>query len=335
MITGMRQGLSQKSALIIFIVLMVFIIGQGTWWVIFMAQVTDEKVEMASQLGGDPEFVEEIHEQEIARQIMLGLEGSVFLIVLLVGIWLIYRALVKTEQLKKHQQNFLMAVTHELKTPLASMKVYLDSLQSDKIPEQKKKAVFPRVKNDIARLERMVEDMLEAGRIDRHSYHIRRERVDLSQLVARAADQIEQTVTTVPLELSREIEKGVCINADPVVLRRAIDAVLDNALKYHDGRKIDITVRLNTGQDVAELSIADKGVGLNPKECQAVFDRFYRVGNELTRTTQGTGLGLYLCREMIRGHGGEVIARSRGPRRGTQIVITLPLEICDEDDSTG
>lgn len=324
----MRYGLSQKSALVIFIILMVFIIGQGTWWVVFMAQLTDEKVDMAAQLGGDPAFVEEMHQQEIARQIMLGLEGSVFLIVLLIGIWLIYRALVKTEQLKKHQQNFLMAVTHELKTPLASMKVYLDSLQSEKIPEEKKRAVLPRLKNDVSRLESMVENILEAGRIGRNAVHINRERVNLSELVEQAAEQTTNAVSTVPISLSREIEKDVCMNADPVVLRRAIDAVLDNALKYHDGKRIAITVRLVTDRGKAVLTIADQGVGLERQECEAVFERFYRVGNELTRTTQGTGLGLYLCREMIRGHGGEVTARSEGLNKGAQFTITLPLEEC-------
>ncbi len=324
----MRQGLSQKSALVIFVVLMVFIIGQGTWWVIFMARLIDEKVDMAAQLGGDPAFVEEMHRQEVARQIMLGLEGAVFLIVLMIGIWLIYRALLKTEQLKKRQQNFLMAVTHELKTPLASMKVYLDSLQSEKIPEDKKRAVFPRVKNDVARLEGMVENILEAGRIGRNAYHINRERVNFSELIDRAAAEAQRTPSTVPISLSREIEEDVCIEGDPVVLRRAVDAVLDNALKYHDGKQIDIAVRLVTGNGKAELSIADRGVGLERQECKAVFDRFYRVGNELTRTTQGTGLGLYLCREMIRGHGGEVTARSEGLHKGARFTITLRLEDC-------
>lgn len=324
----MRHGLSQKTALVIFIVLTVFIIGQGTWWVIFMAQLTNEKVEMAAQLGGTPDFVEQMHEQEIKRQIMLGLEGSFFLIVLFIGTWLIYRALVRTEQLKQHQQNFLMAVTHELKTPLASLKIYLDSLQSEKISPEKKLSIFPRMKSDVSRLERMVEDILEAGRIGRDTYHINPERVDLSTLVERAADQAQQSVSTLPIKMGRDIQKGICIQGDPTVLKRAIVAVLDNALKYHDGKTIMIHVGLSVNHDKAELVIADEGVGLERQECEAVFDRFYRVGSELTRTTQGTGLGLYLCREMIRGHGGEVTARSEGLNKGTQFTITLPLEKC-------
>jgi signal transduction histidine kinase len=324
----MRHALSQKSALVVFIVLLVFIIGQGTWWVVFMAQLVDEKVDIAAQLGGDPAFVEAIHEQEIARQIMLGLEGSIFLIVLMIGIWLIYRALVKTEQLKRNQQNFLMAVTHELKTPLASMKVYLDSLQSDKIPPEKKQAIFPRVKNDVTRLENMVENILEAGRIGRAAYRLNRERVNFSDLVHQAADRAQHAVVRVPVKLSREIEEGVCIHGDPAVLKRAVDAVLDNALKYHDDRQVTIDVRLAADSKRAVLTIADQGVGLERQEYEAVFDRFYRVGNELTRTTQGTGLGLYLCREMIQGHGGTVVARSDGLQKGTRFVITLPLEDC-------
>ncbi|MBD3257563.1 hypothetical protein GF377_03945, partial [candidate division GN15 bacterium] len=126
----MQISLSTRTALIIFIVMVVFIIAQAAWWVIFMAQLVDEKVEMAESLGASPGYVEQIHQQEIRRQIMVGTEGTVVLLLFLVGIWLIYRALVSADRTQMQQENFLMAVTHELKTPLASLRLSLDTVES-------------------------------------------------------------------------------------------------------------------------------------------------------------------------------------------------------------
>ncbi len=327
--------MSSKRALIIFIALVLFVIAQSVWWVVFMARLVDEKVDIATELGGSPDYVEAIHQEEITRQVMLGTEGVVFLVVVMVGIWLIYRAFLKTEQLKTLQQNFLMAVTHELKTPIASLKLYMDSLESPKIPEEKKATILPRMKQDALRLESMVENMLQAGRLDRHAFRITLEPLDLSDLVTSALDTWRQMPTDVPLEIKENVSPHVTVRGDRVALKRAIDAVLNNAMKYHDGESIAIRVTLTVNGVEARLSIRDMGIGLEKKDTEAVFERFYRVGPELTRTSQGSGLGLYLCREMIRSHHGSIVARSGGPGSGTEFVITLPADGNDEDDTTG
>src|SRR5512140_2238956 len=175
--------LSPKSALALFSFMVIVLMAQALWWVVFMARLVGEKVDMAQQLGGSPAFVAQIHQEEIKRQMMVGTEGIFFLLLVLLGAWLIYRALVKSEELKFHQQNFLMAVTHELKTPLASIRIYLDTLQSPKIDPAKKEKVIPRMKEDIDRLGRLVENILDAGRFERHGYHLNRANLDLSALV--------------------------------------------------------------------------------------------------------------------------------------------------------
>jgi len=321
------RRLSQRTALWIFILLVIFILAQAVWWIVFMAELIDEKVEMAQELGGSPEFVENMHQQEIGRQIMIGLEGVVFLVFLLAGVWLIYRSLVRTQQLKRHEQNFLMAVTHELKTPLASLKLYLDSLQSPKIADEKKREVIPRMKQDVNRLERLVEDILQAGRFDRASFQLQKEPLDISALVQAVVDERRSLPSDIPVRTKAEVQPGLMIFGDPAALRRAVDAVLDNAVKYTaDSESIDVTVKLTGGAGQARLVVADNGIGLQRGELSRVFDRFYRVGSEMARATRGSGLGLYLCREMVRMHGGEVVARSEGLGRGAEFEITLPLK---------
>lgn len=321
------SSLSPRTAFITFVVMVVFVVALAAWWVVLMARLADEKVDIAEQLGANQEFVEQLHQEEITRQIMLGSEGSVFLLTVLLGIWLIYRALHQTEVLRRRQENFLMAVTHELKTPLASMSVYLDTLQSDKIPSAKKQAVVPRLQQDLRRLERLVEDILEAGRFETGEFKPNRQRVDLGALLNSSAERlIDYAGTAAAVKLKREIESEVWVNVDTPIISRAIGAVLDNAVKYSGRSDAEIRISLRRHQHRAVISIRDNGAGIAQNELESIFDRFYRIGHELTRAKGGTGLGLYLSREMIRAHGGNVVARSLGPGHGAEFVITLPLD---------
>jgi len=319
------RNLSPRAALTMFVALVVFVLAMATWWIIFMAKLTNEKVEIARKLGADAEFLEELHRQEIVRQIMVGSEGVVFLLLVLLGVWLIYRSLRQAETLRRRQENFVMAVTHELKTPMASVGVYLDTLQSEKISLEKKTQVIPKMKNDLHRLERLVEDILEAGRFEAGESRLNLQPVDLGALLHTLADGLAERHDTGAVKVVRHFDAGVELIADAAVIGRAIGAILDNAVKYAGGQSPDITITLNRNGRNAEIVIADKGVGIQKQELELIFERFYRVGHEMTRASRGTGLGLYLCREMIRAHGGEVLARSEGVGHGTEFTVTLPL----------
>jgi signal transduction histidine kinase len=314
--------LSSKSALALFLFMVLVAVALTVWWIIFMAQLVDEKVELAQQWGAPPEIIEQIQKQEIRRQVMLGMEGVFLILLILLGGWLIYRALVKTEELKFHQQNFLMAVTHELKTPLASIKLYLDTLQSPKIESTKKETIIPKMQEDVTRLEHLVQNILDAGRFERSGYQLNRTELDLSALVEERVDALRNVHTTLPKEVKADIHPGISIFGDRVAIARAIDAILENSLKYHNG-EIHLEIRLSQQQKRIVLNITDKGIGFDRKDARAIFERFYRVGDEMTRSQSGTGLGLYLCREIIRAHGGKVVARSDGPGKGAIFTIIL------------
>ena len=288
-----------------------------------MARLVGEKERMAIQLNATPQFVELMHQQETQRQIMVGLEGLFFIIVFAVGIWLMYRAVVRTEELKFHQQNFLMAVTHELKTPLASMRIYMDTLQSPKISPEKKQEILPRLKEDATRLEKLVQNILEAGKFERQGYRLNPEQFNLSRLITERAEALDRLPMEIPKKIETDIHEGIEISGDAPALGRAIDAILENSLRYHDQKQITVSVKLRTESGKVRIEIADGGIGIAKKDLVQIFERFYRVGDEMTRKTSGTGLGLYLCREIIRAHGGTVMAESDGPGRGTQFIVLL------------
>ena len=292
-----------------------------------MAKLVDEKVEMAQQFGGDQEFVNRLHEQEINRQIMLGSEGVLFLCIIIFGAWLIYRALVQTEAMKTRQDNFLLSVTHELKTPIASLRIYLDTLESSKIAEERKRKVIPRMKQDAVRLERMVSNILEATRFDHQKYQLDTTESNLSRMVEQALSDLDGIAEDYPRFVTAGIQPNIFAEVDPKAFRRAIDALLENCLKYHDGKQIQINVELIQNKNKVTLTVSDQGIGFDPKESEVLFDRFYRVGSEMTRSADGTGLGLYLCREIIRAHGGDVAAKSDGTGKGAQFTIELKGKI--------
>ncbi|MDH4157505.1 MAG: HAMP domain-containing histidine kinase [candidate division Zixibacteria bacterium] len=329
------ESLKHKKDLILFLSLTVVILAQAVWWIILMARLVDEKVDLATLFGADESFVETLHQQEISRQMMVGMEGIFFLVLVLAGAWLIYRSLLKAEELKAHQQNFLMAVTHELKTPLASLQIYLETLRSPKIPEEKKAAIIPRMKQDVQRLEKLVENVIDAGRFERHGYQLKKERVNLTALLERSLQNLRHLPLEKPLEITQDLAPEVVFYGDPKALDRAFNAIFENCLKYHDKEAIVLKVTLKAEARSIRLSIADNGMGLKKSDTSRIFGRFYRVGDELKRSRPGTGLGLYLSREIIREHGGDVSAHSEGLSKGTTFLINLEAEGINEDDTIG
>lgn len=326
--------LSPRKAFWLFFTMVVTALAQAVWWIVFMARLVDEKVDMAVQMGVPKQYIDHIQKQEISRQIMVGLEGLFFLVLILVGAWLIYRALRRTEQLTFHQTNFLMAVTHELKTPLQSIGLYLESLESAKIPAERKQAILPRMKEDIQRLEHLVENILEAGRFDRADYRPQMDKLDLAALLHERLDQISRHPSPIPVTITRDISQSARWTGDERAIGRAFDTILENSLKYHGGNPIHIAARLTTTERSIVMTLTDRGSGFDKREARAIFDRFYRVGSEMTRQTSGTGLGLYLCREIIRAHGGKIEAHSEGPGKGASFTITLPLSENHENHTT-
>ncbi|MCH9031796.1 MAG: HAMP domain-containing histidine kinase [candidate division Zixibacteria bacterium] len=327
------MNLTPRKSLILFTVLVVFLFAQAIWWVTFMEILANEKVEIATKLGASSEYLELLHQEERSRQIMIGLEGTVFLLVILAGVWLIYRSLRKLEELKFHQENFLMAVTHELKTPLASILMYLDTIESEKISADKKVALVPRMKEDVNHLSKLVDNILDAGRFERSGYRLRLEWFDLSKLVSIRLDTFEDAPGQKFLKIHRKIEANLRYYGDRKALTRAIDAILENSIKYGAGDNAEIDVAVRAGKKEIQIHIADNGIGLESRDLGAIFERFYRVGGELAGRSEGSGLGLYLCREIILAHGGGITAHSDGLGKGTKFTIKLQRSKRSEDDT--
>lgn len=326
--------LTAKKAFWLFICITVILLAQAVWWITLMAKLFNEKVDMVQKFGADKAYIDLIHQEEISRQIMIGLEGIFFLLLVGAGAWLIYRTLVKNEELQFAQQNFLMSVTHELKTPLASMKIYLDTLKSKKIPEEKKLTIIPRLKDDVNRLEKLVENILEAGRFEKSGYELHKDYFDLAAMIKTDLEKLQTFSNNQKLEIIAEnIPDKFIFYGDRFALSRAFEAIIENSLKYNDKDKIIVKVYFKSDKKHIFISICDNGVGLSKKDLELVFERFYRVGEVLNISKPGSGLGLFLCKEIMKAHKGNVKVESDGIGLGVNFKIQLKVIKNHENNS--
>ena len=272
-----------------------------------------------------PDRLDELSGEARRKTIMFVSEGGFFMLVMLFGAFLIYRTLQKSEDLNLRQTNFIQSVTHEFRTPLTSLRLYLETLESAKLDDAESKNMYAKMLDDCDRLDGMVDNVLEAGHFGKHEYELQLSETDLAgdieEYLHDLAPYIQRQRGTITVELADDVR----IRSDYHALGRAIRALIDNALKYSPPERRRVSIRLVRQDKQAILTISDSGVGIPPGEQEKIFDRFYRVQNGPIGNIKGTGLGLYLVRHIIEAHGGRVAASSGGADKGSTFTIKLPL----------
>jgi two-component system, OmpR family, sensor histidine kinase SenX3 len=253
--------------------------------------------------------------------------GVVFFALLIAGMIVNTSFLVREIRRNEQHDSFINAVTHELKTPIASIRLYLQTLQHRDVDEAQRREFYSRMLDDTDRLMGTVDQVLKAGEAG-HKRQDRRVPVDFSGLVRECVEVARTSHHLLPDSLSYEqsVHYGAAagVLGDSEELRAAVSNVLDNAVKY-SGDHVDISVRLDTPDEKrVTLSVRDQGVGIPAGELKRIFKRFYRVSDRSLSHVKGTGLGLFIVRAIARKHGGRVFAQSDGEGRGTTVVLELP-----------
>src|ERR1700731_1640504 len=234
--------------------------------------------------------------------------------------------LVREIRRNEQQDSFLNAVTHELKTPIASIRLYLETLQSRQLSEQQRHDFYRIMLEDTDRLTGTVEQVLKAGEARQASNKKNWQEVDFSGIVLETVEltRVRHHLPPEELRFGIQPEEKLLLKGNPQELRTAVFNLVENAVKY-SGYKKDIVVDVLTpGIDTVLLQVRDQGVGIPPSELKRIFKRFYRVSNSATGRVKGTGLGLFIVRSIARRHGGEAIAESEGAGRGSTFTLRLP-----------
>ena len=237
-------------------------------------------------------------------------------------------------EIRRNEQHdsFINAVTHELKTPIASIRLYLQTLQHREVDETQRREFYRRMLDDTDRLLGTVEQVLKAGVAGHKKSSRERVAVDFENLVQECVDLARTGHHLQPQALRVEPpgDHGLVVTGDPEELRTAVANLLDNAIKY-SGEQVDVSIRLETPDEKhVRLSVQDHGVGIPPAELKSVFKRFYRVSNRSLAHIKGTGLGLFIVRAIAKKHGGRAFAQSQGEGHGTTVVLELPRDISAE-----
>lgn len=317
----------QKLALatILYWFLLLYIIAALLFWYIRLQEQSSQMANyrLMELVADDPQYlkkVEQINEESIRKTHQYRGEGATFLFIILVGAVFVFRAVRRQFKVAQQQQNFMMAITHELKTPIAVAKLNLETLQKHKLDEEKKDKLIRMTLQETNRLNTLTNNILISSQLEGGGYKLVKEDLDLSALISRLVMDFKQRFPDRNWIL--EIPDSIHLKADPLLIQILINNLLDNAVKYSP-RSASVQVKLGQGTSSVEMSIADQGPGIPDEEKGKIFKRFYRIGNESVRTTQGTGLGLYLCKKITTDHRGSIRVSDNQPS-GANFIVQLP-----------
>ena len=253
--------------------------------------------------------------------------GVLFFGAIAAGIILNTVFLVREIRRNEQHDSFINAVTHELKTPIASIRLYLQTLQHREVEEAQRNEFYRSMLDDTDRLLNTVEQVLKAGEAGHKGRSIKTP-LDFAKLVRECVEVTRSRYHLGPdvlrFELASKNGFRPVVRGDAEELRTAVINLLDNAVKYSTGG-VDIFVRLEIPDEKhVTLSVRDHGIGIPTSELKRIFRRFYRVPNRALGRIKGTGLGLFIVRAIVLKHGGHVFARSEGEGQGTTVLVELP-----------
>ncbi len=256
------------------------------------------------------------------RIIMMVSEGSFFALLLLVLMGLLWRSFRREVELERQHRNFLSAITHELKSPLAAIRLAIETVAAGRASGAAAHRFLGNALEDADRLEDLVQKVLEATRYGDDWSEIDLQDVNFSDLVAESVEVYSRRAVATGVRLETRIAPNIHAELDREAMALAVSNLLENAAKY-GGEPPVVEIDLVSNGSEVMLEVSDNGGGILEEEMGMIFGRFYRSGDELTRTTGGTGLGLYLVQQIVEAHHGKVVVAATGPD-GTTFRVTLP-----------
>jgi len=303
----------------IILVLFGYIIAQFLWWEVLLVrqnlQIVEEKQKlMELSISDNTQLkleIEELQKAKINKTLMIVGEGTIFLLLLLYGINLIRKANKRERDFLDQKNNFLLSITHELKTPLATTKLQLQTLKKHQLSINKQLELIEVAINESNRLNALIDNVLLATRMQQNDYVISKENTNLSEFISTVLNaNYKREIDSNGLKL--DIEQAVYYKIDKIAFPSIITNLVDNAFKYSN-EVIDVRITLKKNGNTVVLNVMDKGIGINDNEKEQIFNQFYRSGSENIRRTKGTGLGLFIVKYLVEKHSGTVSVKNNNP----------------------
>lgn len=290
------------------------------WWEVLLVKqnglIIDEKQKLIELASTDElrlkEDIVALHQKKKTQTIMIVGEGTVFLLLLLFGIYKIKQAQDKETELNNQQKNFFLSITHELKTPIAATKLQLQTLQKQKLDEETRMDLVRRALLETERLNVLIDNVLLTSRLDSGEFVFNTEKQNISEFITAILNRYYKNEINAG-ELILNIEPNLFVMADVSTFPSIVTNLVDNALKYSHHEK-QISVELKADKNRVNLKVKDLGCGILVSDKKKIFGKFYRAGNEETRKSKGTGLGLYIVNYIAKNHKATVSVRDNSPK---------------------
>jgi signal transduction histidine kinase len=239
---------------------------------------------------------------------------------IILGVWIINNSYSRLIRIAEHKRNFLLSITHELKSPIASAQLGLQTIQKRALSREQTEMVSINAQHELDRLKNLVDNLLLASKMEAN-YKPVFELENVNLLIRDYVKRMSVAYPSVEFKLTLDTENQTA-EVDRSGIFSILSNLVENAIKYSD-EDPEVTIRTEITDEKWCLSVADRGVGIPEKEKSSIFNKFYRVGSEDTRKTKGTGLGLYIMKEMTNAHGGQIDVRDN-KGQGTIFTVTLP-----------
>ncbi|MFN4894066.1 MAG: sensor histidine kinase [Bacteroidota bacterium] len=319
-----------RRTTVLYWTLLAYVVAALIWWFISLEKqnqqiaekernyLLEHKLEL-SQAAFDEQWnkIQRAEQKNFTKYLS---EGITFLALIGLGASWVYRSVRRRFRLQKQQEEFIMAVTHELKTPIAVARLNLETIQRYPLDEEKRERLVKTTLDETARLNFLTNNILVASQLAGQSFRSERNELNLAGLLRDCIRDFQKRFPN--RELIAHIPEEVVLNGDPLLLQILVNNLLENAQKYAPK---DSPIKLNLSQEstAIRLEVIDQGPGIPRSERKQIFERFYRIENETTRKTAGTGLGLYLCKKIAANHQATISVSDHLPR-GSNFAVVFP-----------
>jgi K+-sensing histidine kinase KdpD len=312
-----------KVVTLVYWFLLLYVIAALFWWFIALEKQNQDitNIRLSELKQDDPGYFNKARKIEEASKRKTGQyigEGSTFLALILLGAMFVFRATRRQWKLSQQHQNFMMAITHELKTPIAITQLNLETLQKRKLDEDRQQKLISHTLQEANRLNTLCNNILLASQLEAGAYTSAKEEINFTDLVEGCVDDF---INRFPQRTIREnIAESIYLNGEILLLQILVNNLIENALKYSP-RESMVTVTLREENHKIKLMVSDEGHSIANEEKKKIFEKFYRIGDENTRKAKGTGLGLYLCKKIAEGHNGYISVTDNHPAGSNFIVL--------------
>ncbi len=305
-----------------FWILFIYVLAALIWWFISLEKQSSEMINLKihSLQKNDPQYTIKYNDIQLLKKRQsakfLG-EGVTFLALIITGAVFVYRSIRKQMELSHMQQNFMMAITHELKTPIATTRLSIETLLRRKLDDSQQQKLLQSALAETNRLNILTNNILLAAQMEEKSFQRENDEINLANVIETVVNDYKSRNPSRTIDANTE--KELFIEGDALLMEIALSNLIDNALKYAP-KESPVYVDLMQTDDAILIKVIDEGPGIPDEEKQKIFEKFYRSGSEFTRKARGTGLGLYLTRKIIRQHNGEIFVMNNMPH-GSIFVI--------------